>query len=490
MSATSRIVVRRAITGLRWTATFRIAAQLLTWALTILVVRLLTPEDYGLVAMAGIALNLASVFDDIGLGAALIQRPRVRSRLCHGINGVVVVVAMVFLMGLWLIADPLAVAMAEPRVATVVQASSLAVACNVVASPSRSLLIRHMRFATLGAVDLLAAVASSVTSLGLALAGQGVWALVAASLVNSGLRLLMFLWLSPCRFVVRFGIFREVLPLMRFGAQVVGARFFEYGLLNLDKALVGRHLGSGALGQFSVSQQLARIPLDKGTSMLTQVAYPAFSRLAGTEGQGRSQLTKLIGLNSAIFLPMMWTAAAISIPVLPVVLGQHWTAAAPAFAGFAIVVPFQMTLSFLQLALMARGRADVVQRNSAMSMVLTIGGVGIGLRYGIDGAVAGWVLGNLAGWSIAMVQAAGCLGIRLPSMLGAALLPAIPSFVALLVVWLALNASGSGGDFFWSMVGGCVGLGAAYIGFAMIDRTTTREVMALARRFATVSRRQ
>jgi O-antigen/teichoic acid export membrane protein len=249
---------------------------------------------------------------------------------------------------------------------------------------------------------------------------------------------------------------------------------------------VGRLLGIEALGQFSVGQHLARIPLDKGTSMLTQVAYPAFSRLAATEGRGRSQLTRLIGLNSAIFLPLMWITAAIAMPVLPVLLGPQWSTAAPAFAVFAIVVPLQMTQSLMHLAVTAVGRADVVQRNSAVSMVLTIGGVGVGVGYGIEGAVAGWALGYLAGWFVATAQSADAVGIRVSSVIGAALSPAVPTLLALVFVGISLYALGIRGELPWSLFGGATALGAAYAGFAMLDPKTTREMFGLIRRLFSV----
>lgn len=472
----------RAIAGLRWVATYRVATQLVTWAITIFVVRLLTPEDYGLMAIAGIALNLASVFDDFGLGTALVQQRRIRSGLCQGVFGIVAAIATVIVAGLWLVGPSLAEFMGEPRVTAVVQAASLAVAFNMVGSPVRSLLARHSRFARLGAIDLGAAVAASVTSLMMALAGFGVWALVAANLVNSGIRMALVLGFSPCRFRFRVGNFSEVLPLARFGVEILGSRVFAYGAFNMDKAVIARLLGSGPVGFFSVGQQFAWIPIDKGLSMLTQVAYPAFARLARTPEQGRAEFVKLITLNTAVFLPVMWVAAASAIPVVPAVLGDHWKGAAPAFAGFAFVVPLEMIRSLTQLAVTARGRSDVVLRNSATNMVFTLAGVSAGVSLGLVGAITGWVAGYAVGWVWAMLRSAKCLGIpwlKLPIVL---VMPGLATAAWVSAALLGLRMLGVDGDLLWTILAAVAAVVGAYGTLALLDRALVRQALAMLRR--------
>lgn len=467
-----RIVLGRAVIGLRWTAGFRLASQVLSWIVTILVVRLLTPVDYGLMAMAGVVTGLAAVVDDIGLGTALVQRPHVNSSVFHGVFGIVLLVSIALVFMLSLVAYPLASLMNEPSVVSVVQVVSIAVACNVLGSPARALLVRHSRFGVLGGIELAAVVSASLTSLALAFAGLGVWALVAANIVNSGLRLILFARWTPCRIRIRFDNWSEVLPLARFGAAVSIARLFSYAATNLDKAIVGRVLGTSTLGYFSIGEQLARIPVDKGTSVLTQVAYPAFARLAGTAGRGRHEIEKLLALNTAVFLPIMWVASVCWSDLLPAAIGQHWAQVVPVFALFALAVPLEMTRSLLDLALTAAGRADIVVKNAGTFLATILVGVSVGSQYSLTGAAAGWALGFGIAWVWVAIRASRYIGLRPARVFGVLWVPALSTSVAIVAVNAIIAQADPARTLVVQAISGAVALILAYFLIWILDRQT------------------
>lgn len=471
------------MTGLRWTAAYRLGSQLFSWVVTVLVVRLLTPADYGVMAMAGVATGLAAVFDDLGLGTALVQQKRLRSSLFHRVTGVVIVVAMVLAAGLWLAAGPVAVLLNEPGVIDVIRVTTLAVVCNVIASPFRALLVRYSRFGVIGAIDLGSVVAASITSLVLALLGFGVWALVAANIVSSAFRLVMFTWFSPCRFGIRLDAVGEVLPLARFGAHISLARFFGYLGSHLDKALVGRLLGAVPLGYFSVGSQLARIPVEKGTSMVTQVAYPAFARLSAAEGGGRAQLLKLLSVNTLLFLPVMWVAAALISPVLPVVLGEQWAGIVPIFAIFAAIVPLEMIRSLLQLALTAAGRPDIVMRNAAVTLACVSAGLVLGVQFGLVWAAAGWAIGSIVGWAWIVKQTGDHLGLAAKHIVGVLWKPSIATGAVVMIVVCLIESIDGRDRILWSVAGSIVALASTYALLARIDSETVRTTIRLMSRF-------
>ena len=473
------VVLSRAVTGLRWTAAYRLGSQLFSWVVTVLVVRLLTPADYGLMAMAGVATGLAAVFDDLGLGTALVQQKRIRAPLLHRVTGVVVVVAIALAAGLWLVAGPVSILLGERGVTDVIRVTAIAMACNVIASPQRALLVRHSRFAVIGAVDLGSVVAASITSLVLAIYGFGVWALVAANIVSSAFRLVLFTWLSPCRFGIRLDAVGEVLPLARFGAHISLARFFDYLGSHLDKALVGRLLGAVPLGHFSVGGQLARIPVEKGTSMVTQVAYPAFTRLSATEGGARDQLVKLLAVNTLLFLPIMWIAAALISPVLPVVLGDQWARIVPVFAIFAAIVPLEMICSLLQLALTAAGRPDIVMRNSAITFGCVIAGLVVGIQFGLVGAAAGWAIGSLVGWTWIVKQSGDYLRVPASTITRVLWKPAIVTGLVVPAVLCVLEGVDGRGDLIWAIAASIIALASTYALLTQIDKETTRTTIGL-----------
>ena len=470
------MITTRAVAGLRHIAAYRAATQLFTWIVTVIVVRLLSPSDYGLVAMAGIATNLAAVFDDAGLGAALVQRRHVSSTLCHGVFSIAAGISILILAVLWLVAEPLAAVMSEPDVARIVKVAAFSVAINVLGSPARALMARHSRFALLGAVDLAAAIAASLTSVVLAFNGFGFWALVIAGVLQASIRSLLFIWLMPCRLRLSIKNFALVLPLIGFGARVSMARLLGYAADNLDKALVGKILGTTVLGSYSVGQQFARIPLDKATSVLAQVAYPAFSRLSAKKGGGRRELVKLLSVNTALFLPLMWLVAIFGISLVPVVLGSHWASASVAFAGFAAIVPFQMIRVLITSAVMASGRTDIIMGNAVINLVGSLGGLSIGIRFGLAGAVLGFVSGWMMGWLWTIVRSSKCLDVPLGEVGRLVVVPGI----------CAVSAAGLVATFFGGRdvmdqptlgaLGGAISIVLAYGFVWIVDRSTAMAV--------------
>ena len=185
------------MSALRWTVGARLTAQVIAWAITLIVIRILSPTDYGLLAMATVFISFLAMFSEFGLGSAIVQRPDIDVATLRRTFGVIVVIHFL-LAGLALAAAPLiADFFAEPRLAPIVRTLSLQFVFGAFAVIPDAMLQRRMEFRRRSLLDLSGAIVSSLTTLALALAGHGVWALVVGSLLRQAWKTVGINVLSP-----------------------------------------------------------------------------------------------------------------------------------------------------------------------------------------------------------------------------------------------------------------------------------------------------
>ena len=185
------------LSGFRWTATVRLLSQMITWAITLVVIRLLTPTDYGLLAMATVFIAFLSMFSEFGLGPAVVQKRDVDDELLRRVFGLVLVIH-VSLTGMLVLGAPLIASFyAEPRVVPVVQVLALQFIIAAFSVVPDAQLQRRMEFRNRSLLDLSGAMVGSATTLTMAFMGAGVWALVTGSLLGALWRTIGINWLSP-----------------------------------------------------------------------------------------------------------------------------------------------------------------------------------------------------------------------------------------------------------------------------------------------------
>lgn len=170
------------VSGIRWSAGVRLLSQVSTWAITLIVIRLLAPADYGLVAMASVFVGLAAMLSELGLGMSVVQAKEIDDSLLRQLFGVILIVQLCIFAFLAVFAPAIAAFFSEPRVSDIVRALGLQFVFSAFGVIPDALLKRNLRYKTRSVIELIAAVAASVLTLMFAFSGFGVWSLVAGSL--------------------------------------------------------------------------------------------------------------------------------------------------------------------------------------------------------------------------------------------------------------------------------------------------------------------
>lgn len=389
--------------GLRWKVVSQVSGQVSRTVVGIILARLLTPEQFGLAAMALVFTGLTTIFTDLSLGAALVQRPRIterdRSTVFWTSLGAGFVVTVI-----WVAISPLvAQFFSNSAVGPLFAATAVSALLYGFAGTQIALLTRELNFRSLELREIGATVIGGVGAVALALAGAGAWSIVGQNLFVAAASAILVWRLSTWR--PRFIYSRESLrTLGSFGVKTLGARLLSYANLNGDNLLVGRFLGSVSLGVYSIAYNVMFLPATRIADPIQQVLFPAFSRMQHDHAAlGRSWIrgTQLVAaVNAPAFLGMIVVAP----DFVPVVLGQKWVAAVPVLQLLCLAGVFQSVQTLNWSVLQAVGDSGRLFRFMGLSTLLTVGAFVVGLQWGVVGvaglyAVARAIVGVAYAWT-------------------------------------------------------------------------------------------
>jgi hypothetical protein len=266
------------VSSLRWTAMAKLCGQVVSWAITLVVIRLLAPGDYGLMAMVTVVIGLLAMVAEMGFGASLVQSATLDRDRVRDLFGVALVLNLLFMGALMAAAPLVARFYGEPRLTFVMQVACVQFALNGLAVVPDALLRRAMRFRALSLIEIGSGITGNLVTLALALDGRGVWSLVVGSLVVALARAILLQAVHPQREMPRFD-WRNARGMVGFGAGVTTTRILSYFSGQADVLVGGRVLGRDALGIYSVALHLATLPMQRVTSIINDVAFAAFAKI-------------------------------------------------------------------------------------------------------------------------------------------------------------------------------------------------------------------
>ncbi|MCO6439778.1 MAG: lipopolysaccharide biosynthesis protein [Nitrococcus mobilis] len=468
--------------GLGWVGGTRLVGQIITWATTILVIRLLDPSAYGLMGMATIFTQFLMLLSEAGLNPAVIQARELEAEDIRNVQGSVLLISAGLAAALGLSAPLIAGFFGEPRLTGILYALSMQFLLVGLYVVPEALLERGMQYRGWSLVNLAALVAGGFTTLGFAYAGQGVWALVWGTLANFVTRAIGINLIARQSLRPGFQL-QRIVPLIRFGGYVTTFRLIWFFYEQADFLIVGKMLGKDALGFYSVSYQLASMPMQRTFGILNRIAFPAFARVQEhPELVGRYYL-KSARLVSFIGVPVLWGIAAVAPDAVPLVLGEQWHAAILPLQIIALMIPLRMTNNLLSPALSGFGRVDIGLRIMVRTAIVMPCAFLIGTYWGIVGVSLAWAIAWPAVFFINLGYSLPILRLRRRDLLqaisrswlaGISMLAAIAAAAFILPVginpWIRLT---------WLIVVGA----SAYTGVSMmINRSSLLELLDLVRR--------
>jgi teichuronic acid exporter len=434
-------IERQAVSALKWSAISKVVGQLVSWAVTVLVMRLLSPDDYGLMAISAVIISIFTSIAELGLGASIVQSQAISRVELEKVAGALL--ALNLGLGLLVsIAAPLAGTLFnDSRVTDVVRVSALHFLFNAVATVPRSMACREMRFKWLAFVDLASGLVTSLITLALALWGAGVWALVLGILLGAACQTALLLACGGAAWP-KFAL-QGIGHHLSFGGKMTVARMAWQIGYQADVLIAGRFLTKEAVGIYSVSLQLATLPMDKVIGILNQVAFPTVARMQDDLPRLRARLLDASRLLGFVAVPVLWGISAVSPEFVTLALGERWLGAIFPLQVITLVIPVRMLSVVFTTSVSALGRADIVLRNMLVNCAWLPIAFLAGVHWGVEGLALSWVVAHPVLFYENFRGMSRVLGIRLREV-GTAVYGPIAAGVAMYgAVWgarLALDA--------------------------------------------------
>lgn len=367
----------------------------------ILLARLLTPRDYGLVTMVLAIVGVGEVLRDFGLSSAAIQARRLSRAQRDNLFWINTAIGFVLALVVFLAAGRIAAFYDEPLLRGVAQAIALTFLLNGLTTQYRAHLTRELRFKRLTAAEVGGQLAGLAIAVALALAGYGYWALVVQQVVQAAMILAVMVaaarWLPGLP--KREG---EVRGFLRFGGNVMASQMLAWFSNNVGQILIGNRLGAAPLGLYNRAFALVAMPLTQLNAPATSVALPVLSRLHDDPGRYAAFLLRGQAALMHFLIAVFAFACAQAGPLIVLALGAQWTEAVPMFQALAIGAVFQSAGYAAYWVFMSKGLTASQLRYAMASRAMMIACIAIGAQWSALGVAAGYAVGSALSWPLSL----------------------------------------------------------------------------------------
>lgn len=383
-------VDRSLVRGIAWTGSVKWAVQVLSWASTLVIVRHVSPSDYGIVGSATLYLGLLTLIADFGIGAAVIRLRELPASLLAQLHTAATALGgLGMLVGL-AVAIPLGWFFQSPPLPAVVATLSATLLIAGLRTVPLALMQRDLRFREIAFVEAGQAVIGAVVTVTLAVLGWGYWALAAGSLVQAAVFTLLALRAQPV------GLHRpnigELRAPLTISKHVLVGQLSWWTYSNADFVVVGRVLGQAAMGLYLLAWEFASLPVEKITNIVTRVTPGIFSALQHDRDALRTRFLAISEGIATLTLPASWGLAIVAEDFVLAAFGPSWAGAVRPLQLLSLYVALRSVVTLLPQVLIAVGDSRVIARTSILFVTVMPLSFIIGSRWGTTGIALAWVL--------------------------------------------------------------------------------------------------
>ena len=380
--------------GLVWSFVERFATQGVQFLFGIILARLLSPEDYGTIAMPLVFLAIAQCFIDSGFSTALIRKPDLTeedlSTAFYFNIGVGVLCYFALFFSSPLIAD----FYNTPILSDLLKVTALATLFNPLCAVQQAILTRKIDFKTQAIVSLSGAIVSGSVGLVMAYSGYGIWSLVFQQVGGYVIRTIL-LWMLGRWKPKRKWSWESFRYLWGFGSKMLGSALLDTTYNNIYPIVIGKFFSANDLGNYTRAQQFATLPSSNVTGVLQRVTFPVLSKIQNEDERLARNYRKILKLSAFLIFPMMLMLSAIADPLVRVILTDKWKGCIILLQ----IVCFSMMwypIHAINLNLLTvKGRSDLFFRLEIFKKVCGVCVMCVTIPHGIIWMVSGGIVSSM-----------------------------------------------------------------------------------------------
>jgi len=379
------------VAGISWSVASQIGRHGTLAVTTIVLANLLSPREFGLLAMITIITRFAEVITELGFGAALIQRKELSPIHVSSVFWVNLGTGAVVTGGLVFSAPWIGAFYGETILVPLTAFIAFTFLISSAGIIPRTLCTRDIDFRTIAIVETWAAVVGGVAAIGLALADFGVWALASQEVIRATATTVLFWVYTSWRPALQFS-WDAIKELMHFTLNLLGNRTLNYWSRQVDDLLIGRFVGSEALGNYRMAYDIMLFPLRNVSRVISRVMFPSLAEIQDQAEKIKSVYLDITAVIALITFPMLLGLLATARPFVLAVLGKQWLPMVPILRVLSLVGLVQSIGTLNGNLFMSQGRTDLQFRLGIFVKSFRIVAIVVGLNWGAIGVAVAYGL--------------------------------------------------------------------------------------------------
>lgn len=388
---------QKTFSAVRWTTFSMLSKAVLMLLQMAVLARLLTPGDFGLMALVAAVIAFAQIFSDMGISNAIIHHQKISQESLSSLYWVNVVASVVLMLLLMLLSPFVAAWYQEPRMQIILMLVSASFLITALGQQLRVMAEKNLRFQQLAIIELASALIGFVVSVSVVFAGGGVYALVAGMLTSVFISTALYWWVlaEGWRPMWRLRI-SEIREFMGFGAYMVGFSLTNTVNLQADVLIGGRVLGANSLGAYSLPKDLSLRLAMIINPIVTRVGLPVMAKAQGDKAQLKVIYLKTLLMTASVNFPLYLLIAVFAPEIVAIMFGAQWQNSVPLLRILAIWGLVRSTGNPAGSLVFAMGRAKLAFWWSLGLMVFLAPVYWVGAQYGIQGLALAMLISMLA----------------------------------------------------------------------------------------------
>ena len=421
--------------GLAWSMIERFATQGVQFLFGIILARLLSPDDYGIIAMPLVFLAIAQCIIDSGFSTALIRKPELTEDDLSTAFYFNIGVGILCYAVLFFTSPLIAVFYHTPILSSLLKVTALAVLFNPLCAVQQAILTRKIDFNTQAIVSLSGAVVSGIVGLYMAYNGFGVWSLVFQQVGGYVMRTIL-LWVLGKWKPKRKWSWESFHYLWGFGSKMLGSGLLDTIYNNIYPIVIGKYFSAQDLGNYTRAQQFSSLPSSNVTGVLQRVTFPVLSSIQNEDERLAKNYRKILKLSAFLVFPMMLMLSAIANPLVRILLTDKWIGCVVLLQ----IICFQMMwypIHAINLNLLTvKGRSDLFFRLEIFKKIMGVCIMFITIPHGIIWMVSGGIVSSMLSLIINTYYTGKLINVGYFKQMG----DLLPIFGVSFIMWLIVHA--------------------------------------------------
>ena len=399
----------KALNSLLWKSMESFGTTFISFVFSIVLARLLGPDDYGIVAILYVFINLSSIIIKMGFSSALIRKQNADDLDYSSAFWLMALICALIYAGLFAASPAIARFYGISELSPLLRFAALQLFSAPPFSVQNALIAKNFRFRQSSVITLSTLLFSGGVGIVLAANGCGPISLIVYYMLYCILRCVLFLRIAAWKLYFRCSVER-VRELISFGSKLLVSSLLERGYLELYSLVIGKSFSAAQLAYYTKGQQFPTLLTDAVVNSVQSIVLPSYSERQDDPQAVRALLKRTVKTCAFITFPILAGLAAVAEPLVRIVLGKAWLESAPFLRIFCAAMLMRNVTAANFEAYNALGRSDVTLKVNSVHFVISLLFLAATLRFGIRAAAWGFVLGNLFSALIEMLPCKKLLG--------------------------------------------------------------------------------